>query len=385
MQSAKKRAKKQDRADHRRCRIARQAKHPHPTQQAMHQRLAGAHGDAPEAELHSGGDERLLHEVVVADRSAAKRHQHVGAGGLRPPDRLIESADRVGGDTQVDRDASAGFDDPGHGKVVRCDDLRWAERSARGDKFVSGRQYCDPRSLADREINVIGRGRQRDVARREAPPRRNKDLALAKVQSRGTDVVARGHDCRELDAVAVAAHVFLYDDCIGAFGHRRAGKNPRRLARPDDAVESPPRGGFADDGQPRGKNGGVRRAQRETVHRRIGERRLGAQRDEIARQHAAMRGFWGDALLSKRRLGGSQHPLERFRDRDHAVHPLMLLVAPFARFAAALLDETDAFDDHAAIDRLGHVVDGEAGHGDRGQRLHLDPSRPDAARLGADR
>ena len=55
----------------------------------VHQRLAGTHGDAPEAELHARRDQRLLHEVVVADRRPAERHQHVGFGvaraGQRPP------------------------------------------------------------------------------------------------------------------------------------------------------------------------------------------------------------------------------------------------------------------------------------------------------------
>src|SRR6185437_9418101 len=40
--------------------------------------------------------------------------------------------------------------------------------------------------------------------------------------------------------------------------------------------------------------------------------------------------------------------------------------------AAGFMDEADAFDAHAAVDRFAHVVDGEGGHRDRGQRLHLD-------------
>src|SRR5262245_63334080 len=45
-----------------------------------------------------------------------------------------------------------------------------------------------------------------------------------------------------------------------------------------------------------------------------------------------------------------------------------------SRLAAALLEEADALDAHAALERLHHVVDGQAGDRDRGQRLHLDPS-----------
>ena len=44
-----------------------------------------------------------------------------------------------------------------------------------------------------------------------------------------------------------------------------------------------------------------------------------------------------------------------------------------SRSAAALLQQADALDAHAALERLHHVVDGEAGDRDRGQRFHLHP------------
>src|SRR5258706_8174983 len=40
--------------------------------------------------------------------------------------------------------------------------------------------------------------------------------------------------------------------------------------------------------------------------------------------------------------------------------------------AAAFLDQADGLDTHAALDRLDHVVDGQACDGDRDKRLHLD-------------
>src|SRR5262249_5249068 len=43
-----------------------------------------------------------------------------------------------------------------------------------------------------------------------------------------------------------------------------------------------------------------------------------------------------------------------------------------ARLAAALLDKPDRLDAHAALERLGHVVDCEAGDRHRRERLHLD-------------
>src|SRR5262245_38420840 len=58
-----------------------------------------------------------------------------------------------------------------------------------------------------------------------------------------------------------------------------------------------------------------------------------------------------------------RNPVPAFR--DHA-RPIM------AGLAAALLDQVDVLDAHAALDRLHHVVDGEAGDRRRHQRLHLD-------------
>ena len=227
------------------------------------------------------------------------------------PYRPVERVHRVGGDAEVDRDPAAGFDDPGDGEIVRGDDLRRAERPAGRDELVAGRQHGDPRPSADGQIDMIGRRRQRHVSRRQASPRRNEELALAEVQSRRTQVVARGHCCFEVDAVAFAPHVFLNYDRVRALRHRRAGENPRRLARPDDSAEGAPGGGFADHGQRRGKVGRVRRAQGIAVHRRIGEGRLGAQGDEIARQHAVMGGGEPDALLAERGFGRSEDAVER--------------------------------------------------------------------------
>src|SRR3546814_8155438 len=41
-----------------------------------------------------------------------------------------------------------------------------------------------------------------------------------------------------------------------------------------------------------------------------------------------------------------------------------------------LAGEPNVGDAHAAVDRLAHVVDGEGGDGDGGERLHLDASAP---------
>src|SRR5262249_47533609 len=55
-----------------------------------------------------------------------------------------------------------------------------------------------------------------------------------------------------------------------------------------------------------------------------------------------------------------------------------------ARLAAALLDEPDRLDAHAALERLGHVVNREAGDRHCRERLHLDAGAPRHLGGGAD-
>ena len=171
VQSAQERAQEQDRANHGRRRIAGQAEDAHGPEPSVHQRLAGTHGDAPEAELHPRRDKRLLHEVVVADRRAAERHQHVDFGVAGAAYRRFHRADFIDRDAKIDRDAAARLDNAGDGEIVGGDDLRRSERPAGRDQFVAGRKNRDPGAAADRERRMVRRGRQRDISGAQPPAR----------------------------------------------------------------------------------------------------------------------------------------------------------------------------------------------------------------------
>src|SRR5208282_4242371 len=145
-----------------------------------------------EAELHAGGDERLLDKVVVADRGAAEGHENVGLCVERLVDRGVQGAQVVAGDAEVDRDAAAGLDDPGYGEIVRCDDLRGAERLAGRDQLVAGRQDRDARGTSDRQRDVIGRRSQRDVAGGQPAAGGKQKLALGEIESGRAQIVADG-------------------------------------------------------------------------------------------------------------------------------------------------------------------------------------------------
>ena len=64
--------------------------------------------------------------------------------------------------------------------------------------------------------------------------------------------------------------------------------------------------------------------------------------------------------------------------------PLALSRAIGAGAAAGLFDEADAAERHGFVGGFEHVVDGEAGDGDGGQRLHLDAGLARDLDLGGD-
>src|SRR3546814_3810624 len=62
---------------------------------AEHQRLARAHGDLPEIERHALAAQRLLHQVVLADRGAAGGEQQVGAARSEEHTSELQSLMRI--------------------------------------------------------------------------------------------------------------------------------------------------------------------------------------------------------------------------------------------------------------------------------------------------
>src|SRR5690606_19847249 len=69
------------RADDGRYRIAGQAEHALPAEAPEHERLAGAHRDLPETEVHASIEEGALDEIMLADRCAPESHKNIRAVG----------------------------------------------------------------------------------------------------------------------------------------------------------------------------------------------------------------------------------------------------------------------------------------------------------------
>ena len=62
--------------------------------------------------------------------------------------------------------------------------------SAGRDQFVAGRKDRNPRAPPDRQLGMVARGGQRDVARGETASRGDQRLAVTKVESGGAQIVA---------------------------------------------------------------------------------------------------------------------------------------------------------------------------------------------------
>ena len=124
------------------------------------------------------------------------------------------------------------------------------------------------------------------------------------------------------DPASLERDILLHDDRVGAFGHRRASEDPRRLARADPRFRRmtgrrPRRDGMeARVGAERGMR------QRIAVDRRIGELRHIARRQHIGGDDPAM----GLAELHLLRLGDRPEPLGDQRDCGLMAQPVAAML-----------------------------------------------------------
>ena len=125
-----------------------------------------------------------LHEVMVADRRAAERHQNVGlrlAGAARSPrsSAAKSSPAMPRSTTSAPALRAIGADR----QIVGGDDLVGAGLGAGRDEFVAGRQDRDARAARDRQARMVHGGGEREFGRAEAAARRQHDVAFAKIEA----------------------------------------------------------------------------------------------------------------------------------------------------------------------------------------------------------
>ena len=172
-----------------------------------------------------------------------------------------------------------------------------------------------------------------------------------------------------LDAGAVALGQFLHHDGVGTGRHEAAGEDAGGFAGADLGRKRPAGGNFADDFQAGRGGSDIAGAHRVTVHGRDIGRRLGAARFEIESENAAG-GLVERHLFGRQGRCVRQYVIERLGNGNQC--HVLLPRAKMAAAAAAFFHEPDALDAHAAVDRFHHVIDGEAGDRNGGERFHLD-------------
>ena len=138
-----------------------------------------------------------------------------------------------------------------------------------------------------RHGGVVHGAGEREVARGQATALGDERGAGLEIEPLGADVAALGLRPLDGDDIAVARGDLLDHHGVGAARHHAAGEDARRLAGPDLAIERPPRRDLADDGETRRRRRHIGGAHRIAVHGGDIGRRLGAQRREIGREHAA--------------------------------------------------------------------------------------------------
>ena len=203
--------------------------HAHAAQPAVHHRLARPHRDPPERHGDAFSLQRLLDEVVVADRGAAGGDQDIGAAVAGPADSFRGGGDRVGGNPEIDGLGALGPRQRPQRIAVGIDDLPGAGDRARHHKFVAGGEHRDLRAAPHSQLRIVHAGGEREVAVGEAVSRRKQHIALAEVDAGGADVPSRNGGVRDGDVIAIDAGVFLDDDGVGSVGDHAAGKDPHGL------------------------------------------------------------------------------------------------------------------------------------------------------------
>ena len=251
--------------------------------------------------------EQRLHEVVRADRNAARRDQGVGLA-KRAGDELAQAVGAVRRDPQQS-DLRACLAKRGQqGPSIRVGDLSWAGRLAHLDQLVSRRHERDPGPPVHPQPRHSERGREPDLGGTELRAGRHHQLAGAQVGARPVKVCPGLQASRHRHRVAVHTRVLDHHDGVRAVRHDASGQDAGRGPDVNVRGEGAARSGLTDDPQ---RAAGVGCPDRIAVHRAGGMRRQSARSHQVLREHAAV------PIGERNRLGAEhgrvlQHERGRF-------------------------------------------------------------------------
>src|SRR3954469_24428424 len=205
--------------------IARQADHTHCAEPPVHHRLAWAHRDLPERHRDAFVPQRLLDQVVVADRCASGRDQDVGAALTGAADAGGGGLERVGGNTEVDGLGALAAGERVQGVAVGIDDLAVAGHGARHHQLVAGGENRDFRTPENAKVRMVHPGGEREVALGETTSLAQEHVALAEIDACGADVPSGDRGFLDRDARAGGDRVLLDHDGVRAKGNDAAGED----------------------------------------------------------------------------------------------------------------------------------------------------------------
>ncbi len=116
-------------------------------------------------------------------------------------------------------------------EAVGIEQLRSRALAARRNQLVAGRKYRDAKPSRHIDMGQTEGGGKRDILRPQPAACLQRRLAERNVFSCGAHIGAGFEASRENHpARIIDADIFLHEHGVGAVGHRRAGKDPNRLA-----------------------------------------------------------------------------------------------------------------------------------------------------------
>jgi hypothetical protein len=250
---------------------------------------------------------------VIADRSPARRHQHLRLDIGQLPRNLLHA---VAGDAEQQRLRSGLARELRQRVRVGLHQLpRW-RLLPDGDQLVSSGEDCDAWPAMHVHACRLASSRQGQLRGAESGSARQHDRAGAHLLAAMADVLPclRRVVRRDAHLAAVPRNVLLHDDTVRAARHRCAREDARGFTSLEWTRGRRVSGGnFVDHAQRAGRIAG---ADRVAVHHRdVGSRQI-ARGGDLARENAPA-GLAERHLFTWQRAATRLDLRDRFRQRDH--------------------------------------------------------------------
>ncbi len=226
--------------------------------------------------------------IFLADRDPAAGHDQVRLPG-GPPHRVRGRVERVADQAEIDDVATHRAQQAVQHVTIRIVDLAAFEGLPGLDQLVAGKEYADAHRRINRQGLQTNRCGQADILRAQAVAGVQNRIAAADIVARRAHVAAARRPGLELDGVAALCYLFLHDHRVGALGHRRTGKYPRRAARRQGRGRAAGRNALRHRQPGRAVHGEIGGVDRVTVHRRHRAAGYVDGRLERSREHRAER------------------------------------------------------------------------------------------------